>query len=83
MKHPLKDVTALLLAALVAAALARPVPAASPAAEASARLLAQVEPQIKAIYERDEFAVRSFTATWLLAPVGRALPPPAPRAAGR
>jgi hypothetical protein len=37
----------------------------SPAGEASAGLLAQVEPRIKAIYERDEFAVRSFTATWL------------------
>ena len=65
MKHPLKDVTALLLAALVAAAFALPAQAASPAAEASARLLAQVEPRIKAIYETNEFAMRSFRATWL------------------
>ena len=47
------------------AALARPVQAASPAAEASARLLAQVEPRIKAIYETDEFRMRSFRGTWL------------------
>ena len=48
------------LTLLVAAALARPAQAASPAAEASARLLAQVEPRIKAIYETDEFRMRSF-----------------------
>jgi dipeptidyl-peptidase 4 len=41
------------------------VQAASPAAEASARLLAQAEPRIKAIYETDEFHMRSFGATWL------------------
>jgi dipeptidyl-peptidase-4 len=50
---------------LVAAAFALPVLAASPAAEESARLLAQVEPRIKAIYETNEFAMRSFRATWL------------------
>ena len=47
------------------ASLARPAQAASPAAEASARLLAQAEPRIKAIYETNEFAMRSFRATWL------------------
>ena len=50
---------------LVAASLARPAQAASPAAEASARLLQQIEPRIKAIYETNEFAMRSFGATWL------------------
>jgi len=50
---------------LVVASLARPARAASPAAEASARLLAQAEPRIKAIYETDEFRMRSFRATWL------------------
>ena len=50
---------------LVAAAFALPAPAASTSAEASARLLAQVEPRIKAIYETNEFAMRSFRATWL------------------
>ena len=50
---------------LVAASLAQPTHAASPAAGASARLLAQVEPRIKAIYETDEFRMRSFHATWL------------------
>jgi dipeptidyl-peptidase 4 len=38
---------------------------ACPAVEASARWLAQVEPRIKAIYERGEFGMRSFHATWL------------------
>ena len=50
---------------LLAASFARPAQAASPAAEASARFLAQVEPRIKAIYETNEFAMRSFRATWL------------------
>ncbi|MCX6877276.1 MAG: prolyl oligopeptidase family serine peptidase [Verrucomicrobia bacterium] len=50
---------------LVSAALARQAHAASPAAEETARLLAQVEPRIKAIYETDEFRMRSFEATWL------------------
>ena len=50
---------------LVAAGFARPAEAASTSAEESARLLAQIEPRFKAIYERDEFAIRSFTATWL------------------
>ncbi len=50
---------------LVAAVFARSVPAASPVAEESKRLLAQVEPRIKAIYETNEFATRSFEATWL------------------
>ena len=50
---------------LVAPSFALPAQAASPAAEASARLLAQVEPRIKAIYETNEFATRSFGATWL------------------
>ena len=35
------------------------------AAESMARLLSQVEPRIKAIYETDEFRMRSFGATWL------------------
>ena len=38
---------------------------ASTSAEESARLLAQIEPRIKAIYETDEFRMRSFGATWL------------------
>ena len=50
---------------LVAVLFARPAHAASTAAEASARLLAQVEPRFKAIYETNEFAMRSFHATWL------------------
>ena len=50
---------------LVVAALARPAQAASPATEESTRLLAQAEPRIKAIYETDEFRMRSFRATWL------------------
>jgi dipeptidyl-peptidase 4 len=50
---------------LVVAALARPAQAASRAAEASARLLEQIEPRIKAIYETDEYRMRSFHATWL------------------
>ena len=53
------------LAFVVAASFARPAQAASPAAEANARLLAQIEPQIKAIYETNEYAMRSFRATWL------------------
>ena len=57
--------TALLLAPLVAASLAQRAQAAGPAAEESARLLALVEPRMKAIYETNEFAARSFTATWL------------------
>jgi dipeptidyl-peptidase-4 len=65
MKNTRTLLTTLLLAPLVAASLARPAQAASPAAEANARLLAQVEPRIKAIYETNEFAVRSFRATWL------------------
>ena len=48
---------------LVAASFARPAEAASTPAEESARLLAQVERRFKAIYERDAFAIRSFTAT--------------------
>lgn len=35
------------------------------AEEATARLLSEVEPRIRAIYETDEFRVRSFDATWL------------------
>jgi dipeptidyl-peptidase-4 len=50
---------------VVVAAFARSVPAASPATEETSRLLAQVEPQIKAIYETHEYATRSFAATWL------------------
>ena len=50
---------------LVAASFALPAQAVSPAAEESARLLAQVEPQIKAIYETKEFAMQPFVATWL------------------
>jgi len=47
------------------AALIRPAQAAFPATESSDRLLDQIEPRIKAIYERNEFAMRSFEATWL------------------
>ena len=65
MKHTLILLAALLATALVAASFTRPARAASPAAEASARLLAQIEPRIKAIYEGDEFPIRSFTANWL------------------
>ena len=50
---------------LVVAAFAQAATAASPAAEETKRLLAQVEPQIKAIYETNEYAMRSFEATWL------------------
>jgi hypothetical protein len=50
---------------LVAVSFARLAHADSTSAEGTARLLAQIEPRLKAIYERDEFAVRSFTATWL------------------
>ena len=39
--------------------------AASPEAEANARLLAQVKPQIEAIYGKKEYAILPFTATWL------------------
>ena len=53
------------LAFLAAAVFAPPSQAANPAAEASARLLAQAEPRIKAIYETNEFRMRSFRATWL------------------
>jgi len=53
------------LALLVTAALVGLVQAASPAPEISAGLLEQIEPRIRAIYETNEFAVRSFTATWL------------------
>jgi len=42
------------------AALIRPAQAAFPATESSDRLLDQIEPRIKAIYERNEFAMRSF-----------------------
>ena len=64
MKHTRTLLTALLFP-LVAASFARPAQAASPAAEENARVLALAEPRIKAIYETNEFAVRSFTATWL------------------
>ena len=62
---------------LVAASFARPAQAAGTPAEENARLLAQIEPRIKAIYERDEFAIRSFhchlAAGWLgLSEVGDA-----------
>jgi hypothetical protein len=50
---------------LVAASFIQPAQAGSTSAEESARLLAQVEPRIKAIYETNEFAMRSFGATWL------------------
>ncbi|MHB0960411.1 MAG: hypothetical protein ACYC0X_31605 [Pirellulaceae bacterium] len=50
---------------LMAASFARTAPAASPGSGDTARLLAQIEPRFKTIYERDEFAIRSFTATWL------------------
>ena len=50
---------------LTVTACIEPVHAARPAMEASARLLAQVEPRIEAIYETDEFHMRSHDATWL------------------
>jgi dipeptidyl-peptidase-4 len=53
------------LMSLLAAWSALPVHAARPAEESMARLLSQVEPRIKAIYETDEFRMRSFGATWL------------------
>ena len=53
------------LTLLVAVSFARPAQAVCTSAEETARLLAQIEPRIKAIYERNEFAVRTFTATWL------------------
>ncbi|MDA0813343.1 MAG: hypothetical protein O3C21_13265 [Verrucomicrobia bacterium] len=48
------------LAFLLSAILALPASAASPEAEANSRLLDQVEPRLKAIYESDEFRMRSF-----------------------
>jgi hypothetical protein len=65
MKRAFPLFNVLMAAALVTASFPRLVHAASPAAEENARLLTQIEPQFKAIYESDEFAVRSFTATWL------------------
>jgi dipeptidyl-peptidase-4 len=53
------------LTLLLAASFARWAQAAGAPAEENARRLAQIEPRIKAIYETNEFAVRSFTATWL------------------
>ncbi len=50
---------------LVATSFARPAQAAGTSAEENARLLAQIEPRVKAIYETNQFAVRSFGATWL------------------
>ena len=50
---------------LVAVSFARLAHADSTSAEETDRLLAQIEPRLKAIYEGDEFAIRSFTATWL------------------
>jgi dipeptidyl-peptidase-4 len=50
---------------LVAASFSLPVQAGSTSAEENARLLAQVEPRIKAIYEKGEFRMRFFHATWL------------------
>jgi len=50
---------------LGAASFIQPAQAGSTSVEESARLLAQVEPRIKAIYEKDEFRMRSFGATWL------------------
>ncbi len=54
-----------LLTFLVVAAFARSAPAVSPVSAETNRLLEQVEPRIKAIYEANEFATRSFGATWL------------------
>ncbi|MGA2498470.1 MAG: DPP IV N-terminal domain-containing protein [Tepidisphaeraceae bacterium] len=65
MKYILIPVAALLLAFLVATSFTRPAQAAGTSAEESARLLAQIEPRIKAIYEANEFAMRTFRATWL------------------
>jgi len=53
------------LAFLLAAVFARSAPAADTGTEDRARLLAQVEPRLKAIYDSNEFSVRSFRATWL------------------
>jgi len=41
------------------------MPTAGHAVKVSVRLLAQAEPRLKAIYETDEFRMRSFGATWL------------------
>ncbi len=61
----MNSVKAIGVIGLVVASFARPVPAASPTAETGTRLLAQAEPRIKAIYETNEFRLRSFSATWL------------------
>ena len=53
------------LLSLLAVSFAGPARAASTSAEESPRLLAQIEPRIKAIYEKNEFAMRAFRATWL------------------
>jgi len=50
---------------LLAASFARPAQAGGTPAEEIASLLAQLEPRIKAIYGTNEFAMRSFRATWL------------------
>jgi len=53
------------LTLLAPAAFPRPALAASTSAEDSTRSLTQLEPRIKAIYEVNEFAMRSFRATFL------------------
>ena len=50
---------------LVAASFSRPAQGASASPKDGDRLLAQIEPRIKAIYETNEFAMRSFRAIWL------------------
>ena len=63
--HTTNSAKAFAAVVLAAAFFALPAPAAGPSSEANARLLAQLEPRIKAIYETNEFAMRSFRATWL------------------
>lgn len=55
----------LALTFVVAASFAGPVRAAGDSSIELGRLLARIEPQIKAIYETNEYAMRSFAATWL------------------
>ena len=54
-----------MLTFVVAAAFARSVPGRQSCGGGNQTLAGQVEPRIKAIYETNEFATRSFQATWL------------------
>jgi|GEM_PF-4473066 len=53
------------LALLAAGSFIKPAQAASTSAEERDRLLSQIEPRIKAIYEKNAFATRPFNAMWL------------------